>query len=445
MNRAVFASLAILCLLSVSSTAGFIRVVKADSGTVYIRADGSVDPSTAPISTIDNVTYTLTGDITSDADGIVIERDNVVLDGAGYTVLGISRHYWIAGVNLTGRSNDTVENLNVKEFLFGIKLLVCYVGNNSIVGNNITNNVNGIYCETVYNDNRISGNNITNNSGNGIWFWHASNNSIIGNNIKANECGGVYLMSSQYNTISENNIADNGIGIEAGWEKFDPIHSLRNRIYKNNFVNNSVQAGGFGWEPNVWDDGYPSGGNYWSDYSTRYSNAAEIDHSGLWNTPYVIDISNKDNYPLMPTYGVTIDAHCNIEDTSVAVPIIEDVSATGYTTPHTFNSLRGSHTFAVPNTDTSDHLFLQWSTGQTSTAITVSSAGTYTAYYSRSILRSDLDGNNAVNILDLSIAAQAFRSKPGDPNWNPAADLDNNGIINILDITIVARDFGTKV
>jgi len=206
-----------------------------------------------------------------------------------------------------------------------------------------------------------------------------------------------------------------------------------------------VQAGGFEWEPNAWDDGYPSGGNYWSDYSTRYPNAVEIDHSGLWNTPYVIDVSNKDNYPLMPTYGVTIDAHCNTEGTGVAVPIIEDVSATGYATPHTFDSLRGFHTFAVPNTDTSDHRFLQWSTGQTSTAITVSSAGTYTAYYSRSILRSDLDRNNAVNILDLSIAAKAFSSKPGDPNWNPAADLDNNGIINILDVTIVAKDFGRTV
>jgi len=51
--------------------------------------------------------------------------------------------------------------------------------------------------------------------------------------------------------------------------------------------------------PNTWDNGYPSGGNYWSDYQTNYPTAAEIDGSGIWNTPYVIDSNNRDNYPLM--------------------------------------------------------------------------------------------------------------------------------------------------
>lgn len=30
---------------------------------IYIRADGSIDPSTANITSVDNVTYTLTGNI----------------------------------------------------------------------------------------------------------------------------------------------------------------------------------------------------------------------------------------------------------------------------------------------------------------------------------------------------------------------------------------------
>jgi hypothetical protein len=67
MNRAVFASLTILCLLSVLLIAGLIQVVKADGGTIYIRADGSIDPPTIPISTVDNVTYTLTGNINNDS------------------------------------------------------------------------------------------------------------------------------------------------------------------------------------------------------------------------------------------------------------------------------------------------------------------------------------------------------------------------------------------
>jgi len=51
---------------------------------------------------------------------------------------------------------------------------------------------------------------------------------------------------------------------------------------------------------NVWDDGYPSGGNYWDDYLTRYPDAKEIDGSGIGDTPYFIYQKNQDNYPLLP-------------------------------------------------------------------------------------------------------------------------------------------------
>jgi hypothetical protein len=47
---------------------------------------------------------------------------------------------------------------------------------------------------------------------------------------------------------------------------------------------------------NVWDNG--SSGNYWSDYVTKYPNATQVDSSGIWNTPYVIDTNNTDHYPL---------------------------------------------------------------------------------------------------------------------------------------------------
>ena len=61
-----------------------IKLVKA-SGTIYIRADGSIEPSTANITSVDNVTYTFTGNIN---DHIVVERDNIVVDGAGYSMKG---------------------------------------------------------------------------------------------------------------------------------------------------------------------------------------------------------------------------------------------------------------------------------------------------------------------------------------------------------------------
>ena len=116
-----------------------IQPVKAWTGVVYIRADGSIDPPTAPIQREGDY-YTLTGNIGSDADGIVVERDNVTIDGAGYTVQGAGSRY---GIFLHGRSNVTIRNINVKNFECGVYLWDSEY--NSICGSNITNNGYGIY------------------------------------------------------------------------------------------------------------------------------------------------------------------------------------------------------------------------------------------------------------------------------------------------------------
>jgi len=53
---------------------------------------------------------------------------------------------------------------------------------------------------------------------------------------------------------------------------------------------------------NVWDDGYPSGGNFWSDYA-----GVDADGDGIGDTPYLIDDNNRDRYPLMGAFN-TFDA-----------------------------------------------------------------------------------------------------------------------------------------
>jgi hypothetical protein len=53
----------------------------------------------------------------------------------------------------------------------------------------------------------------------------------------------------------------------------------------------------------LWDDGYPSVGNYWSDYDSidnfwgENQNFKGCDMIG--DKPYVIDENNRDRYPLM--------------------------------------------------------------------------------------------------------------------------------------------------
>jgi parallel beta-helix repeat protein len=358
MNRAVFALLAILFLLSVSSITGLIQTVKADGAPIYINANGSITPPTAPIYTADNITYTLTGNVTANADGIVIERDNIVLKGAGYTVTGsLSGN----GTTLTNMSNVTINNIIIKEFGTGIMLdssSNCTLSGNNVTtnkhdgimldsssnctlsGNNITHNDYGIDMESSSDNNTLSGNNVADsvysiyfesssnctlsgnyvtvdstygiwldsssnctlsgnnvtNGNNGIALDSSSNNVLSGNNITANTGYGIYLSSSSNCTLSGNNVTDNDYGI---WL----ASSSNNFIFHNDFVNNTNQVYTDGLA-NVWDNG--SSGNYWSDYVTKYPNATQVDSSGVWNTPYIIDTNNTDHYPLTGPYATVV-------------------------------------------------------------------------------------------------------------------------------------------
>ena len=282
----------VLTMLSVGmlALASGVHAVKA-SGTAYIRADGSIDPPTAPIQRNGNV-YTLTGNITSDADGIVVERDNIVVDGSGFAVEGTGATF-SNGIYLDRRSNVTIQNANIATFDYGIGF--SYSSNNRISGNTITNSsICGIHL--IYSSNSgINGNTITNDHNNiGIAFDHSSNNDINGNTITNNFEGIVLAAISNYNRISGNNMTDNGDGIRLQ-------DSSENTVYHNNFINNTVQVDN--WTPeqaNFWDNGRE--GNYWSDYLFRYPNAAHIDSTNVMDTPYVIDVNNRDNYPLLNRY-----------------------------------------------------------------------------------------------------------------------------------------------
>jgi len=215
----------ILLTIGILSLAFNIQPAKSEwTGTVHIRADGSIDPPDAPITTDDNVTYTLTGNITSPGDGIVVERSNILIAGVGYTVEGAESG---CGLNLVAVDNITVNDLTVKNFKVGIRLYNS--SNNSIIRNNITtNNDDGIRLYKSSN-NIVSGNNITNNW-HGIRLSSSSNNSIYGNDITLNVANGIFLWASQKNNIYSNNISNcRSVMID---------HYSSNNTLQNNIITN---------------------------------------------------------------------------------------------------------------------------------------------------------------------------------------------------------------
>ena len=211
-------------------------------------------------------------------------------------------------VILANCSNMTVENVNVSNSSAGIEITYT---ENSLISNVKTSNKNyyGLYLRNS--SNITVSNNEANWNFNGIYIENSQNNKIINNDILHNCAwgwgeGGIRLKDASNNKITNNDVSLNdGVGIYLD-------HSLHNRIYLNNFINNSNTVYSSN-STNIWNSTskitytYNNStytnylGNYWSDYKEKYPDAEEIDGSGIWDTPYIID-SDNDNYPLIEPF-----------------------------------------------------------------------------------------------------------------------------------------------
>ena len=213
----------VIILATLSPTSAKVQRVEA-SGTIYIRADGSVE-GTQYIVTDNNATYVFTANIN---DSIVIERNNIVIDGKGYTVQGNGS---ATGFLLSNVNNVTVKNANVTGSYYGVELR--WATHSVLSENNITNNIDhGVHLYYSSNNN-ISGNTLANNSNHGIRLYYSSNNSISGNTITDNYHDGVHLSGSSNSSIYRNDIRsndDDGVHIS--------VSSDHNSVSGNKIVDN---------------------------------------------------------------------------------------------------------------------------------------------------------------------------------------------------------------
>jgi len=165
-------------LVSVSE----IGIVKAQS-TIYITVDGTVE-GTDKIQRDENV-YTFTDNIN---DSIAVEKDDVVIDGAGYSLQGNGSRF---GIDISERSNVIVKNMQIDNFHYGI-----YIENSLnifVTGNSITNNTYGIDLVSSSKNNSISRNYIASNEVFGIRLYGCPENDILENNITNNKKNGILI------------------------------------------------------------------------------------------------------------------------------------------------------------------------------------------------------------------------------------------------------------
>lgn len=195
------------------------------------------------------------------------------------------------GIYVTLSANITLSNITASYGMHGIEMFLTQ--NSTLSLSNASHNTyDGIGLQ--HSPGNTLRNNTAFNNAPGIMFGMSGSGTITGNTASRNT-DGFFVFSSDDSTIKLNNVSANTVGIRV-------LSSYGNRIYHNLLLGNNEQASD-NTDGNEWDNGYPSGGNYWSDYAgvdLMWGPGQNLTGSdGIGDTPYVIDTDSQDRYPLM--------------------------------------------------------------------------------------------------------------------------------------------------
>jgi parallel beta-helix repeat protein len=260
-------------------------------------------------------------------------RNNFVVNN---TISGSSE-----GVHIEDSSDGNLVAHNSISYIGAEGIYVLFSNSNVIVNNEISSSGQGglIYPAITlrYSSNNTAANNVILNCSGGVMAHSITNDTIAMYDVVENntimDCDyGILLVHENgpvptYHQVVGNTLENNTYGLYlAGAENNTVIH--------NNFINNSngqVVAENL---PNAWDDGYPSGGNFWSDYNgtdtLSGTNQNVSGSDGIGDTTYVASAGNvTDRYPLMarfsdfnPTSQSQVQTVCNstISDFQLTAP-----------------------------------------------------------------------------------------------------------------------------
>jgi parallel beta-helix repeat protein len=377
------------------------------------------------------------------------------------TITGIKIREFGNGVYLEDSSNNTISgNIVTQNSAYGIYFFNSSY--NSISDNEIAASIGSNIWITNSSQNLINGNIITEGAY-GIYFCNSSENNVFGNEIAANSGGGVWLTSSPNNFLFRNNVSEGNYGVVVN-------SSLNNTVYWNSFVNNTVQAQAED-SANTWDNGYQFGGNYWSDYggldvfSGPYQNVTGSD--GIGDTPYPINASNSDMYPLINPWAPPDAAATNITTVKLIVGRGYTLRI-NYTAANLGNKAEGfnislySDSIVIASNSTilimgnSIKSSIRWNTTDFSYGnYTLSefveplpsevelSNNNFTGDTVLVTIPGDITGDFKVNYLDLGrVIGVAYGKTPTSPYWDPVSDINDDNKIQYLDLGILLAHYG---
>jgi len=304
-KKAVFGIMLACLLIGTLTLVSNVQQVKSEPTTWTVDDDGPADFNTIQeaidaASSRDTI-YVKAGTyheyivINKILTVIGADKSTTFIDGdkATYVVTIVENNVMLKGFTIRNGSNAGA----------GVYVSGC---NYSTISDNaiILNDYDGICLEDSH-SNTIKNNTISNNAQAALDLFNSTSNRIINNTIAFNVDGkGIWPWYSNASLIEGNTILNNDVGVEP-WESYNNI------FYHNNFVDNPYWQVDSDMPSNTWDDGYPSGGNYWNDYNGAdnfhgpYQN--ETGPDGIGDTPYDMTGTrppfsigdNSDKYPLM--------------------------------------------------------------------------------------------------------------------------------------------------
>jgi parallel beta-helix repeat protein len=265
---------------------------------LYIKEDGTVEGGAGALQQTGNV-YTFVRDINKT---IEIQKDDVILDGNGFTLTKppevntaalMTPIGWFPSIRISNRDNVTIMNINFDRCYTAIR--VENSSNIVIVQNNIHNGNGGISMSSSVKC-IIIGNEVVDHSFTGLNIMGSSFLNIAYNNVSRNHFHGGWIAVSHSN-ISRNSVTDNsfdnfGIGLYLYGV------NCHNIIFENNFVNNEIglfYQGAHGTSVN--NTVYR---NYWSNYQDAIVNVAADSASGVDKSPLTSPISTSFDPSLFP-------------------------------------------------------------------------------------------------------------------------------------------------
>jgi parallel beta-helix repeat protein len=413
---------------------------------------------------VDDFTYRLLDNIYGT---LVVQRSNIDLIGDGWGVIGSHLDLW--GVLLSGVHDVVVTNLRVDGFVNGFYVngsWNCVLADNNITGSDCGINLlssdhnlvvgtrainNSVGVSIFGNQNEISANVISASHATSI-FAEASHNGFIASNIieTCNSGPSIELLLCSNNTIVGNYIVDNvGVGLFLS-------ESNGNIIFHNNFINNIGNAISLN-SNNTWDNGYPSGGNFWDDSNGtdlyRGPNQDILGFDGIEDHPYILNINESDTYPLMGVFGQSTPEGQNVtvfpmEDVGI---IFGNITEGGDTNAEYLDA--GPEIPDLPEEFTLISFLEILTTASYSGNITLrilydDSNMTEEEEQNLRLLQyeptpGDVDTDGDVDIFDIVIIAGAYGTTEEDPSYSSNADIDGDGDVDIFDVVIAAGNYGT--